>query len=120
MTRCVLAARHAGRVIPFSGKEMRRRTRAEGPELAHEMGLIGVPVGEREVGPRNGRPHDRLPPGPREPGEPFEPFRRHAHFVEKPPLEMTGRHTEFLREFRDRNRYLGAEQSIDRADASRG
>jgi len=95
---------------------MRGRTRAEGAELADEMGLVGVPVGEREIGPCEGRPHGRLSPSPREPGEAFEPFRRHAHFVEKAPMQMSRRHSEFRRKVGDRNRYLGAKQAIDRTN----
>src|SRR5262249_2461259 len=83
MPRSILAARHGGCVIPFSGKEMRRSTRAEGLKLAHEMGLIGVPVCQGEIGPCKRRAHARLPPGARKTREPLEAFRRHAQFVEK-------------------------------------
>src|SRR5262245_34760646 len=76
MPRSPLAARHGGRVIPLSSKEMRRRTRAEGLKLA-QMRLIGVLVGEGEVCPREWRAHDRLPPGARKTRQPFESLRWH-------------------------------------------
>src|SRR5262245_28965504 len=116
MPRSRLATRHGGCVIPFSGKEMRRRTRAEGLKFAHEMGLVSVPMCEGEVGPRKWRAHDRLPPGARKTRQPFEPFRRHADFVEKATVEMSRREMEFCREVGDCNRFLGAKQTIDRTD----
>src|SRR5262245_26964070 len=74
MARNLLLARHVRRVIPFSGKEMSRRTRAEHAEFADEMGLVGVPVSKREGGPGEGRPHHRLQPD-MESSEP-KPWRR--------------------------------------------
>jgi len=116
MARWIVVTGDGGRVIPFRGKEMRRRTGAKRAKLAHQMGLVGVPVGEGEVGPRHWRAHDRLPPGPCEACEAFEPLRRHAHLVEKSPMKVSSRQTEFRCQIGNRDRQIGAQQTIDRTD----
>ncbi|HJZ78223.1 MAG TPA: hypothetical protein VKE51_41130 [Vicinamibacterales bacterium] len=111
-----VATGNVGGFIPFRRKEMRRRTCAEGAKLAHEMRLVSVSVGEREVRPRDGRAHNRLPPRPCEAGKPFETLRRHAHFVEKPPLQVSRGDVQFSRDLGNRDWYLGAKKPIDGTD----
>jgi hypothetical protein len=80
---------------------MRRKTRADRAKFAHQMRLIGIPVREREVRPRNRRAHDGLAPGARETREPFEEFRRHAGVRDEPPMQMPRRNAKFFRDVGD-------------------
>src|SRR5262245_59968994 len=83
--------RSARRAIPFSGEEMRRRARTERAEFAHEMRLVGIAIGEREVRPGERRSHDRLPPGPGKTRQSLETFRRHADVREKAAMQLARR-----------------------------